>query len=143
MEAATFVIERTINAPVDKVWSAITNRDEMEEWYFNLSGFEPVVGFEFQFAGGTEEATYLHKCRVIAVVPPEKLTYSWCYNGFEGNSFVTFELAPYGENATRLKLTHEGLESFPPLADFSRTNFEEGWNYIIGESLVSYFDKKD
>src|SRR6266480_6255839 len=43
------VIERTFNAPAARVWSALTNNDEMKRWYFDLKEFKPEVGFEFQF----------------------------------------------------------------------------------------------
>ena len=37
------------------------------------------------------------------------VTYSWCYDGLAGTSFVTFELFPNGATTT-LKLTHTGVE---------------------------------
>ena len=33
------VIERTYNAPVEKVWKAITDKEEMKQWYFDLDAF--------------------------------------------------------------------------------------------------------
>lgn len=134
-------IERTFNAPVEKVWNAITNKNEMKEWYFDLDEFKLEQGFEFQFTGGTETNQYLHLCKVTEVIPKQKLTYSWRYDGYEGNSFVTFELFPE-EDKTRLKLTHEGLETFPSSnSDLAKHNFEAGWTDIIGNSLKSYLEK--
>ena len=66
----------------------------------------------FSFTEVHLEKQWLHLCKVIEVIPMKKLTYSWSYDGYEGNSFVTFELFSE-ENKTRLKLTHEGLETFP------------------------------
>jgi hypothetical protein len=54
---------------------------------------------------------------------------------------VTFELFAKG-NQTRLKLTHEGLESFPKIPAFARTNFMEGWTQIIGSSLKEFVETK-
>ena len=75
-------------------------------------------------------------------MPQKKLTYSWRYDGYEGNSFVTFELFPEG-NKTRLKLSHKGLETFPVTAhnDFAKENFMEGWTQIIGTGLKEYVEK--
>lgn len=139
MEHQSFVIERTFNAPVTKVWKAITDKDEMKHWYFDLAHFKPQVGFEFQFYAGSEEKKYLHLCKVTEVIPKEKLTYSWRYEGYEGMSFVTFELFPEG-NKTRMKLTHTGLETFPKLPDFARESFSAGWTDIIGTSLKKYVE---
>ena len=95
------VIERTFNAPAEKVWQAISDNSQMKQWYFELEDFKPEVGFEFQFEGGDDKNTYVHLCKVTEVVPGKKLTYSWRYEGYEGNSFVTFELFPEGDK-TRL-----------------------------------------
>lgn len=140
MNNEPFVIERTYQAPVERVWKAITDNDDLKEWYFQLKEFKPEVGFEFTFEGGTEGRVYVHLCKITEVIPNKKLTYSWRYEGYEGNSFVTFELFAEGE-ATRLKLTHTGLETFPKYnADFVRENFSMGWNHIIGKSLKEYLE---
>ena len=142
MKTEPLVIERTFNAPVSKVWKAITDNNEMKKWYFDLKEFKPEVGFEFTILGGKDpNKPYLHLCKVTEVVEKKKLIYSWRYDGYEGNSFVTFELFEEG-NKTRVKLTHEGLETFPQNnPDFARGNFEEGWTHIIGKSLKEFVEE--
>lgn len=142
MKAEPFVIERTLNAPAESVWKAITDKDQMKQWYFDLAEFKPEVGFEFSFEGGPDEETrYLHLCKVTKVKKGKMLQYSWRYDGYTGNSIVTFELFPEG-NLTRLKLTHEGLETFPvDNHDFARENFVEGWTYFIGKSIIEFIEK--
>ncbi|RFM27250.1 SRPBCC family protein [Deminuibacter soli] len=140
MNNQPFVIERTFNAPAARVWKALTDRDEMQQWYFNLSAFKPEVGFTFEFTGGKDDVIYVHVCGILEVVPERKLSYSWQYKDYEGRSVVTFELFPEGDG-TRLKLTHEGLETFPQNnPDFAKTSFEQGWTYIIGKSLREYIE---
>ncbi|MBA3681196.1 MAG: SRPBCC domain-containing protein [Bacteroidetes bacterium] len=143
MKNEAFTIERTLNAPIEKVWSAISNKEEMKNWYFDLAEFKPEIGFEFEFTGGPEDGVqYVHQCKVTEAIPNKKLTYSWAYKGFEGISYVTFELFKEGDK-TKIKLTHTGLETFPANnADFARTNFEAGWNEIIGRALPNYVEKK-
>ena len=41
--------KRVFDAPVAKVWDALTRNEQMKKWYFQLADFKPVVGFEFQF----------------------------------------------------------------------------------------------
>lgn len=142
MDHLPFVIERTYNAPVDKVWSAITNRDKMKEWYFDLAEFRPEVGFEFSFIGGDDNKSYLHLCKVTEVLEGRKIAYTWRYDGYEGESIVSWEL--FEENGkTRVKLTHSGLETFPAdkNPDLAKKNFEMGWNEILGKSLKEYLKK--
>lgn len=140
MNTQPFVIERTYDAPVEKVWQALTDKDQMKQWYFDLKEFKPEVGFEFEFEGGTEEKSYTHLCKITEVIVGKKLTYSWRYKDYEGNSFVSFELFPEGDK-TRLKLTHEGLETFPAHPDFRKESFAAGWTDIIGRSLPEFLQK--
>ncbi len=136
-----FVIERTYNVPIEKVWQAISDRDQMKLWYFDLEDFKPEVGFAFRFEGTDGCQTFMHLCEVTEVIPGEKLAYTWRYEGYEGNSLVTFALFPEGEK-TRLKLTHEGLETLQAgIAAFARENFVAGWTEIIGKLLKEYLEK--
>ncbi|HOX81679.1 MAG TPA: SRPBCC domain-containing protein [Chryseolinea sp.] len=63
------------------------------------------------------------------------------YNGHEGNSLVTFGLFDE-QSSTLLKLTHDGLETFPTNnPDSAKENFEGGWTEIIGTSLKEFLEK--
>lgn len=140
MNQQPFVIERTYNAPVDKVWKAITDRDQMKQWYFDIAAFEPEPGFTFSFAGqGSKGENYVHLCEVKEVIPNRKLSYSWRYRDYEGSSVVTFELFEE-EGKTRLKLTHEGLDSFPKHPDFAIESFTAGWTELIGKNLKAFVE---
>jgi uncharacterized protein YndB with AHSA1/START domain len=140
MKPEPFIIERLVNAPVEKVWKAITDKEQMKQWYFDIPEFKPEVGFEFRFDGGADDRIYTHLCKIIEVVPNRKLKHSWRYKDYEGESFVTWELFPEG-NGTRIKLTHEGLETFPPLADFAKENFVAGWTEIVGKNIKEFVEK--
>jgi len=133
------VVERVYDAPVEKVWTAITDRSQMKQWYFDLDAFELKEGFQFRFPGqGHKGEQYMHVCTITQVEPEKKLQYSWQYEGFPGYSLVTFDLMPVG-NKTKLRLTHHGLETFPKdSADFAHESFNEGWNHLIGISLPEH-----
>jgi uncharacterized protein YndB with AHSA1/START domain len=135
------VLERTFNAPVTRVWKALTDVDQMREWYFDLKAFKPEVGFEFGFVVDHGGHTYDHRCRITEVIPQKKIAYTWRYHGHDGESLVTFELFAEGEK-TRLKLTHEGLDTFPKTGAFARENFEKGWAQIIGSELKQFVEKE-
>jgi uncharacterized protein YndB with AHSA1/START domain len=142
MNNEPFVIERTYNAPTSRVWEAITSKEKMQKWYFDLSDFKPEVGFEFQFAGqGSKGEKYIHLCKIVEVKTGEKLKYSWSYKDYPGLSHVTFELFEEGDNQTKLRLTHEGLETFPQdITDFARASFTAGWTEIIGKLLKEFVE---
>ena len=134
-QQAPVVKEVTVDAPAKRVWKALTDSSLMKQWYFDIPGFKPEVGFEFQFTGGEPGGKqYVHLCRVIEAIPNKKLKHSWRYEGYEGDSYVTWELSEEG-NKTRVKLTHEGLETFPPVNELARENFVAGWNGFVNELL--------
>lgn len=134
-----FVTEREYEAPIEKVWHALTNTDQLKQWYFpQVQKFEPVVGFRFEFAD--DGSPYGKEWVVTDVVPGRKLAHTWAYQNYPGSSEVTFELVEQGDK-TRLVLTHTGLESFPAAPHFARRRFEDGWAQILGSNLKEYLEK--
>ena len=144
MESKNVIVERVFKAPIQLVWKAITQKELMKQWYFDLEEFKPEVGFKFQFTGGpSPEKQYVHLCEIKEVIYEQKISYSWSYKGYAGNSLVTFELFSKGANQTNLKLTHEGLGTFPVNnPDFAISNFEEGWNHIVNTALKDFLESK-
>jgi uncharacterized protein YndB with AHSA1/START domain len=138
--AEAIVVERTLEAPVGRVWTALTDPNEMRQWYFDLKEFKPQVGCEFEFVVEHEGNTYHHLCKVTAAVPQRKIAYTWRYKDEPGDSLATFELFAEADK-TRLKLTHTGIETFPKTPAYARKNFEAGWTAIIGSELKQYVEK--
>ena len=148
--AEAVVVERTLNAPVARVWQALTDVDELREWFlpcwrrqeWSRPEFKPQVGFEFEFVVEHEGSSYHHLCKITEVIRQKKIAYTWRYKGEPGDSLVTFELSPAGEN-TKLRLTHEGLETFPQKPAYSHKNFESGWTQLIGTELKQFVERKE
>lgn len=140
---AEVTLTRQLDAPVDKIWNALTAKDELKKWYLELADFRAEVGFRFQFSGGASpEKQYIHHCEIKEVVPGKKLVYSWRFEGYTGDSLVTFELVAQGEK-TLLKFSHTGIDTFAANnPDFATKNFAEGWNHIILTSLPNYVERK-
>src|SRR3954469_17829363 len=135
MDVDEVVIERTFNAPDEKVWRALTDETQMKQWYFpSMPSFKPVVGFETQVDVEHEGVVYEHLWKVTAAEPNKKIAYSWSYVGHPGESLVSFELFPEGKQ-TRLKLSHTGLANFNPKANpqYASKNFFGGWTHFAGE----------
>ena len=140
MENDAVIIEHTYDAPVEKVWKAITDLRQMRAWYFPmLEDFKAEVGFETKFtvvAGGKD---YLHIWKVVEVIPAKKISYEWKFGGYPGNSLLTFELFQ-NQGGTRLVLTHTGLKSFQGdvYPELAKENFMEGWTQFIGTALRDF-----
>ncbi|WP_443939148.1 SRPBCC family protein [Pedobacter sp. MW01-1-1] len=134
----------THDASPERIWKALTQNDELKQWYFQLEDFKPEVGFKFQFSGGPDDGPqYLHLCEIKEVLENEKITYSWVYEGNEGYSEVSWELSPLGDK-TKLTLTHTGIDSFASGgSDFGKSSFNAGWTYFVNEALGGYLEKND
>ncbi|MBG8556245.1 SRPBCC family protein [Hymenobacter guriensis] len=133
-----FVLEQTYDAPIEKVWRALTTPDQLRAWYFpQLKKFEPVAGFEFEFFD--DGSPYQKEWQVTHVVDGSKLAHSWGYKGYRGISEVTFELVEQGMK-TKLLLTHTGLASFPADPHFARHRFENGWQQILTSNLKTHLE---
>ena len=143
MDNEPIVIERTFDVKSSVIWKALTDQNEMKKWYFDIADFKPEVGHEFEFTGIGEDGVtaYVHLCQVKEVIEGKKLSYSWRYKGYEGNSLLTFELFDEGSKTT-LILTHTGLESFQEhlYPVFAKKNFVQGWTYFMEEGLPKYLD---
>ena len=133
------VVEQFFNVPIHTVWNAITNVDEMTQWFFdNIPDFKAEVGFTTQFNVKAPSRDFMHVWKVTEVITNKKLTYNWTYEGLEGDSFVTFELSPE-QNNTKLVLSTNVVEDFDDeIPEFKRESCEAGWNYFIKERLKLY-----
>lgn len=135
------VKEVLLDASPARVWHALTHKEELKQWCFDMNAFEPTPGFEFQFYGEKDGTKFLHLCKVLEAEKEKRMKWLWTYEGVPGETFVTFELVPQGDQ-TLLRLTHEGLESLPQDNNYAKENFVAGWNWIMDQSLKPYLEKK-
>jgi uncharacterized protein YndB with AHSA1/START domain len=132
------VIERLFDAPVEKVWRAITEPEQITQWFaVTIREFKAEVGFEAQVL--TECGDLLWK--VTEVATGSKFAYSWSYPDGNGHSVVTWELFPEGPR-TRLRLVHTGLDTFDTTAypKRKREGFFGGWTHFAGK-LKEFVEK--
>ncbi len=137
------VVEERFNAPVERVWQAITEVDEMKKWFFeNIPSFKTEVGFETQFNVENDGRDFLHLWRVVDAVPMKRIALNWKYSGYAGDSVVTFELSVESDS-TRLQLKHEATENFPgDIPEFTRESCARGWEYFIKDRLAQFLSQE-
>lgn len=137
----------TINADIQCVWNALTQPQEMRNWYFDIPDFEATVGKSFDFTvtftDEGKEHNFRHLFKILEVIPYEKLKHTWEHPGHSnGTSTLTWELTSE-EDSTTLILTHEGNESFIDEGSkyFTEASYTAGWNDIL-QGLKEYLEKK-
>jgi uncharacterized protein YndB with AHSA1/START domain len=139
MTTTPIIIEYTYRASINHVWEAITDPAKMRQWYFaQINFFKAEVGFQTEFDVSFEGKHFMHQWKVTEVQPERTIAYGWRYAGYSGDSSTVWELIPAG-NVTRLRLTVNGLETFPQdMPEFTRESCIQGWNYFRGERLKKY-----
>ncbi|WBV61216.1 SRPBCC domain-containing protein [Chryseobacterium camelliae] len=135
------IVQYKVKAPVEKVWKALTDKQEMKSWYFDISDFKLETGHVFNFYEPGDEKKYHHQGEILEIIPDKKLKHTWSYPELsDGITTVTWELKQQGEE-TSVTLIHDDIDNLKELgANFSREAFAEGWNGIIGQSLKSHFE---
>jgi len=122
-----------------KIWNALTDLNEMKQWYFNnLESFKPEVGFKTQFKITSEGRIFTHQWEVTEVIPLKKITYNWHFAEYTGGSRSTFDLTENQDFVT-LKLAVKTLKDFPDnIPEFTNESCINGWQYFIGKNLTAY-----
>jgi len=130
MDEQKVVKERIIQASVADVWKAVTTAEEMSQWFFELDDFKAKLGYEFQLMGEKDGKKYPTSCKIIEVIPEEKMIFTWRYDDFPGEQLVSFELFNLGESC-KFRVTHSGLENMLVDQDeFDIKDTIEGWEII-------------
>lgn len=134
------IIERKINAPVERVWKALTDIHKLQQWCSFWPDFKAEVGFKTEFMlGPDKQHKYLHHVEVQEVIPNRRLAYAWDYGGMSPNSRVSFKLVREGD-ATRLMLTCD-IDPLPSDRLDFMAGTEAGWNFTV-EELETYLNKE-
>jgi uncharacterized protein YndB with AHSA1/START domain len=143
MTSTPVLVETRLNFPAEAIWSALTDKDKMKQWYFEVPEFKLEVGFEFKYIGEDAGKKYPTSCRILAVEPGRKLVHTWSFDEFPHETIVTFELFPQGQQ-TLLRLTHEGLDKMPAQypSSISAQSHREGWTQILGTLLKEFLEKQ-
>ncbi len=142
VEDEPVVVEQRFSCTAAELWSAITNVDKMRVWYFaEIPEFEPQLDFEVQFSIESGGRDFLHLWTVTEVRPLSLIRYRWRYEGYSGDSIVTFLLCEEGAETT-LKVSTEIREDFSEdIPEFARDSCVAGWNFLIKESLNGYLSQ--
>ena len=139
--SAPIVVEQKFPVAPETLWGAITEHPQMVQWFFeNIPEFQPEPGFKTQFSVSNGERDFLHLWTITAAEAPRRIVYDWRYQDLPGVGKVTFEVLPH-EDGSMLRLTNEGLETFPQeFPEFSRESCVGGWQYFIQGNLKHYVE---
>ena len=141
--AEKLVITRTFNAPVERVYAAWTDAEQIKRWFapgdmsvpeaeadarqggrYRVQMSEAGSDCEFHTAGGVYRE----------VVPNRRLVFTWQWQGSDLETLVTLEFKPVSANETELTLCHEGFDS-----EDTREKHGQGWDGCLAK-LEAFLD---
>jgi uncharacterized protein YndB with AHSA1/START domain len=116
-------IERTLPAPPERVWHALTEAAALAAWFWPAH-FATTVRIDARPGGDLRIAAANGLAvagRFREVDAPRRLVLTWRWEGDDEQTLVTIELTET-EGGTALVLTHEGFT-----ADSTRDDHRTGW----------------
>jgi len=133
------IVQQNFKVSCSRLWLAISEAEEMRQWYFPMiPEFRTELGFSTRFTVEVEDRVFPHLWQVTQVKPEQLLAYNWQFEGYPGKGSSSFQIDPDKDGCT-LTLRFEVSEPFPDdIPEFKRESGVQGWNYLIGESLVAY-----
>jgi uncharacterized protein YndB with AHSA1/START domain len=133
--------ETVIAAPVERVWTLLTEAEHLGRW-FGDTGAEIDLRPGGAFSLSWEQHGTV-RGRVVDVEPNARFSYRWIVIGdrehgdpVEGNStLVEFTLAPAGD-ATRLRVVESGFAALATTDEQRRSNYDDnvgGWRQVLDQ----------
>ena len=124
--------ETKINAPVSKVWDALTNPEQIKKYFFGTNAISDwKVGSPLEFKGEWEGKEYHDKGTILKSEKNKLFQYTYLSSMSgkedipENYSTVTYELSAKN-GSTTLKILQDGNET-----DESKQHSEQNWSYVL------------
>lgn len=125
-------VEININAPIDKVWEALTKPEIIEKYFFGtktITDWKP--GSPIRFTGEWKGKTYEDKGTILEVEPKHLIKYDYwsSMSGIEDKPenyvIITYELTGEDNNVT-LTITQENIPD-----EKTKEHSKENWEKVM------------
>ena len=103
-------VERIFNAPRERVWKAMTDRELVAQWWGRgnklvVEQFEPKKGGHWRFVEHSDHGQHGFEGRFAEVTPPSRIVQTFEWDGMPGHvSYEEMELTDLGDGRTRLNV---------------------------------------
>lgn len=126
--------EKVFQHPIDVVWNAISNADELSAWFIQAD-FKAEVGYQYTFTSNEDGCVPI--TGEVKSAHPYTLIYTWIVKGTNVETTVSWKLEAIN-NGTKLYLEHAGISNYE--GENAVTMFESfngGWDNCTAK-LMSY-----
>ena len=138
-----------LNSSQEDVFKAISNPEDLINWFPDVAILEPKVGgkFKISFLKDSKkpkmkmDVDFINEGKILEIVSNKKLIHTWKWNQFSEfpETIVTWDLEPISDGKTRLTLTHTGFTG-KEKGPASLEEHTKGWSFFLNE-LISYCKK--
>ncbi|HEX3008364.1 MAG TPA: SRPBCC family protein [Bacteroidales bacterium] len=131
-----------IDAPVARVWKALTDPSEIKEYFFGTETISDwKKGSSIKFRGEWEGTSYEDKGTILEVIPEKKLVYNYWSSMSntedipENYANITYNLSLSG-NGTLLEIIQDGIAD-----EAKKAHSEANWQMILDNLKTVVYNK--
>jgi len=137
--------EIIIDAPIEKVFSAVSDQDQLTHWFPDIAVLEKREGGRVSFKFLRSEDNNLDRDhemngKIIKFIPNRELSYTWHFQTkpeFNKDTIVTWRFESLSKEKTKVILRHSGFTE----DDRQQYNeHSEGWTWFVNR-LGNYLTK--
>lgn len=134
MENLTLKTSLTINAPAEKVWTALTDPEIIKQYFFGTNQQSDwKVGSPITWSGEWEGKRYQDKGEILAINPGTYVKYSyWSSMGGTEDQPQNYQNVSYNlteqDGVTTLEITQENIKD-----EAAKVHSEQNWQAIFGK----------
>ncbi len=128
------------NHSIWTVWQALTDPQALAQWLMP-NNFEPQVGHRFTFQAQSQHWNGEIECKVVELLPPYKLSYTWQGGKNLPVTLVTFTLETIN-NQTRLLFEQSGFAEDGNKGVTISNLLDSGWgSKLQGTTFTTLLDQ--
>lgn len=134
-----------IDASPEIVFNALSDPEEITQWFPDQAILEPKVGGRMKFTFFAKDVKPLDRDffpqgEIVEFILNKKLSYTWIPDGIPRfpKTLVTWNLEKIGQNKTRVTMIHSGFIGEPHELYKEHSH---GWDYFTNR-LIEYCKKK-
>ena len=124
-------LRKVVNASCEQVFDALTKPELINQWMFGMDEGHADIDCDIQPGGKyilnmvrpNGEVAYSPHGEYLEIDPPNKISMTWCSEGFIDHSILSFELVST-ETGTEIIIRHE-------LPRFTVADHRDGWTTCL------------
>lgn len=133
MSKLSALVEKKINAPVSKVWQALTDPEQIKQYLFGTNAISDwKKGSSIIYKGEWQGKQYEDKGQIIEIIP-DRLLHTTYWSGMSGKedkpenyANVIYRVAPHGPETTVVSIEQDNIDN-----DEGVKHMQENWGIVL------------